>query len=151
MKDKDVKPLEKEETKAYIIIPENELSLPENELSLPENTTKESKVKYSKAKYSNVDAASGYGQHGHVNLTEQEYEDLCKIYLKDTVNEYIERVDAYLHKNPKIKAHSSHYQTLIDWIEKDGVKKKSECSYDIDKIFEIAMTTSPLNNKAVSK
>lgn len=148
---KDYWLLEKEETKAYIIIPENELSLPENELSLPENTTKESKVKYSKAKYSNVDAASGYGQHGHVNLTKQEYDNLCKLYLVATVNEYIERVDSYLHKNPNIKAHASHYQTILDWLEKDGVDKKSEHSYDVDKIFEIAMTSSPFGNKAVSK
>lgn len=37
--------LNSEESKAYIIVSENEHSLPENEHSLPENTTKESKSK----------------------------------------------------------------------------------------------------------
>ena len=110
----------------------------------------QSKVKKSKVKESKVKVCPR-GTYGHVNLTEQEYDDLCTIYLKDTVNQYIERVDSYLHKNPNIKAHASHYQTILDWLEKDGVDKKSAHSYDIDKMFEIAMTTSPFGNKAVSK
>lgn len=40
--------LKKEETKAYIIIPENEHNLSENEHNLSENNTKKSKVKESK-------------------------------------------------------------------------------------------------------
>lgn len=140
---KDYWLLEKEETKAYIIIPENELSLPENELSLPENTTKESKVKYSKAKYSNVDAASGYGQHRHVNLTAQEYDDLCKLYLTATVDKCIEKVDTYLHKHPNIKGYDSHYQTVLDWLEKDGADKKSAHSYDLDLLISHAINNTP--------
>lgn len=148
--------LENEEKSTAVIsatfspISATETAISATEMNITATEMQQSKVNKIKEKESKVNVCP-MGTYGHVNLTEQEYEDLCKVYLKDTVNEYIERVDSYLHKNPNIKAHASHYQTLIDWLEKDGVKKKSECSYDIDKIFEIAMTTSPLNNKAVSK
>lgn len=46
--------LKTEETKAYIVIPENEHNLSENEYNLSENDTKESKVKKSKVKKSKV-------------------------------------------------------------------------------------------------
>lgn len=105
----------------------------------------QSKVKKSKVKESKVNVCPGgtYGQHGHVNLTKQEYDDLCKLYLVATVNEYIERVDSYLHKNPNIKAHASHYQTILDWLEKDGADKKSNHSYDLDLLIKHAMETTP--------
>lgn len=47
-----------ENTRAYIIIPENHHSLPENAYSLPENPTKESKAKKSKVKESKADNMS---------------------------------------------------------------------------------------------
>ena len=47
-----------ENTKAYIIIPENRQSLPENAYSLPENATKESKAKQRKVKESKADTMS---------------------------------------------------------------------------------------------
>ena len=50
--------LSSENTKAYIIIPENRQSLPENAYSLPENATKESKAKQSKVKESKADTMS---------------------------------------------------------------------------------------------
>ena len=50
--------LSPENTKAYIIIPQNCQSLPENAYSLPENATKQSKVKESKVKESKVDSVS---------------------------------------------------------------------------------------------
>ena len=42
-----------EETKAYIVIPENEHNLSENEHNLSENDTKKSKVKESKVNRNN--------------------------------------------------------------------------------------------------
>ena len=127
-----------------------ETAISATEMNITATEMQQSKVNKIKEKESKVNVCPR-GTYGHVNLTEQEYDDLCKLYLKDTVNQYIERVDAYLHKNPNNKAHSSHYQTILDWLEKDGVDKKSAHSYDIDKMFEIAMTTSPFGNKAVSK
>lgn len=146
--------LPKNETNSFIkLYPEenNSENNPNNSENNSDNSKiySQSKVKESKVKESKVNVCP-MGTYGHVNLTEQEYDDLCQLYLIATVNEYIERVDSYLHKNPNIKAHASHYQTLIDWLEKDGVDKKSAHSYDIDKMFEIAMTTSPFD-KAVSK
>lgn len=47
--------LNREETRGYIIVPENTDSLPENDDSLPENTTKQSKANKSKLKQNNRD------------------------------------------------------------------------------------------------
>lgn len=147
--------LSEEDTKGYIkVYPEKDNSKKNNDYSeKKDDCSKEKSDKVNKSKLNeiklNVCPADGYGQHGHVNLTEQEYDDLCKLYLIATVNEYIERVDGYLHKNPNIKAHSSHYQTLIDWLDKDGVVKKSAHSYDLDRLWQHAMD-EPLITKAVN-
>lgn len=112
----------------------------------------QSKVKKSKVKESKVNVCprSTYGQHGHVNLTEQEYDDLCKEYSKADIANYIDRVDDYIHNNPNIKPYKSHYKTLLSWLEKDGVDKKSNHSYDVEMMFDLAMNTSPFD-KVVSK
>lgn len=89
-----------------------------------------------------------YGRY--VKLTEEQHRVLLDEYGSDTLGEYIDRVDSYIEESGK-KPYNNHYRTLKSWLEKDGVKKKSEHSYDIDKMFEIAMTTSPFGNKAVSK
>ena len=89
-----------------------------------------------------------YGRY--VKLTEEQHRVLLDEYGSDTLGEYIDRVDSYIEESGK-KPYNNHYRTLKSWLEKDGVKKKSEHSYDVDKIFEIAMTSSPFGNKAVSK
>lgn len=127
-----------------------ETAISATEMNITATEMQQSKVNKIKEKESKVNVCPR-GTYGHVNLTEQEYDDLCKLYMKDTVNNCIESVDAYLHKKPNVKPYDSHYQTILDWLEKDGADKKSNHSYDIDKMFEIAMTTSPFGNKAVSK
>lgn len=57
--------LNSQETRSYIVIPENTDSLPENGDSLPENATKKSKVKESKEKKSNISEPAAHG--GDVN------------------------------------------------------------------------------------
>ncbi|MEE0982177.1 MAG: hypothetical protein U0K91_10860, partial [Acutalibacteraceae bacterium] len=89
-----------------------------------------------------------YGRY--VKLTEEQHRVLLDEYGSDTLGEYIDRVDSYIEESGK-KPYNNHYRTLKSWLDKDGVKKKSEHSYDVDKIFEIAMTSSPFGNKAVSK
>lgn len=66
--------LKTEETKAYIVIPENEHNLSENEHNLSENDTKESKVKKSKVNINNncampsAEAADTAGENIFITL-----------------------------------------------------------------------------------
>lgn len=66
--------LKTEETKAYIVIPENEHNLSENEYNLSENDTKESKVKKSKVNINNncampsAEAADTAGENIFITL-----------------------------------------------------------------------------------
>lgn len=66
--------LKAEETKAYIVIPENEHNLSENEYNLSENDTKESKVKKSKVNINNncampsAEAADTAGENIFITL-----------------------------------------------------------------------------------
>ena len=126
-----------------ISVTETAISATETDITATE--MQQSKVNKIKEKESKVNVCPGgtYGQHRHVNLTIQEYDDLCKLYLIATVDKYIEKVDTYLHNHPNIKGYDSHYQTVLDWLEKDGVNKKSAHSYDLDLLMKHAMETTP--------
>ena len=152
---KDYWLLKKDETKAYIIVPENTDSLPENTDSLPENTTKYSTVQYSTVQYSNVCAQEpkiseknekSFGKHGHTKLKQDEYISLCDKYGKAVIDKYIEQVDDYV-ENSGRKPYKNHVQTILKWLDDDGVKEQSKPSYDLDLLFEAALNSTPVPKK----
>ena len=82
------------------------------------------------------------GAHHTIHLTEQDYKNLCEKYGKAIIDQYIERIDQYLSTNNK-KPYPNHYQTILKWLESDNVKPSSSPSYDLDEIFQNALTTIP--------
>ena len=57
-----------------------------------------------------------YGTHHLVTLTDAELNGLINTYGKATTEDYIQQLDAYMFSSHK--QYSSHYQTIIRWIEK---------------------------------
>ena len=82
------------------------------------------------------------GAHHTIHLTEQDYKNLCEKYGQAIIDQYIERIDQYLSTNNK-KPYPNHYQTILKWLESDNVKPSSSPSYDVDTIFQHALTTTP--------
>ena len=82
------------------------------------------------------------GAHHTIHLTEQDYKNLCEKYGKAIIDQYIERIDQYLSTNNK-KPYPNHYQTILKWLESDNVKPSSSPIYDVDAIFQHALTTTP--------
>ena len=134
--------LNKDETKAYVVIPSDVNSLSEDVNSLSEDTTKESKVKKSKVKYSVCASTRAYGSHNNIHLTVEQYDALCKDYGKSVTDDYIERCGDYVANSGK-KPYSNHYQTLLNWLTKDGVEKQKQHSYDVEKILAHSKANVP--------
>lgn len=62
-----------------------------------------------------------YGEFGHVRVTETEFKKLQEKYPKTVIDDYIQRLDTYLHNNRthKINGYSTHYATIKLWIDGD--------------------------------
>jgi len=58
-----------------------------------------------------------------VLLTDDEYKKLCDRFGKSVADDYIERLNNYL--GSKGKRYKSHYHTILNWSNKDGVNQKS--------------------------
>ena len=82
------------------------------------------------------------GAHHTIHLTENEYKNLCGKYGQAVIDQYIDKIDQYLTANGK-KPYPNHYQTILKWLESDKVKPSSSPSYDVDAIFQHALTTTP--------
>lgn len=82
------------------------------------------------------------GAHHTIHLTEQEYKNLCGKYGLAVIDQYIDKIDQYLTENGK-KPYPNHYQTIVKWLESDKVKPLPSTSYDVDTIFQHALTTTP--------
>lgn len=84
------------------------------------------------------------GKHNTINITQNQYDDLCDKYGQAVINQYINRIDEYLFENKK-KPYSNHYQTIIKWLESDKIKPLSfaSTSYDLDAIFQKALEDTP--------
>jgi hypothetical protein len=76
-----------------------------------------------------------------VKLTEEQHRVLLDEYGSNTLGEYIDRVDSYIENSGK-KPYNNHYRTLKTWLEKDGVKKKSAHSYDLDLLISHAINNT---------
>ncbi len=80
------------------------------------------------------------GKHNTINITQNQYDELCGKYGQAVINQYINRIDEYLFENKK-KPYSNHYQTIIKWLESDKIKPLSSAStsYDLDALYEHQM------------
>ena len=84
------------------------------------------------------------GKHNTINITQNQYDELCGKYGQAVINQYINRIDEYLFENKK-KPYSNHYQTIIKWLESDKIKPLSfaSTSYNLDAIFQKALEDTP--------
>lgn len=130
---KDYWLLKEDETKAYIIVPENEHNLSENGNNLAENDTKKSKVKESKEKEKNKDIFISLllQDESYYHVTNLELDNLKINYsLIDVENELVKMSKYFeLHQN-KRKSLDDIREYINRWLRKrseefDGVRKNN--------------------------
>ena len=81
---------------------------------------------------------SPFGEFGNVFLSDDEYKSLLDRYGTTATESYIGQLDRYMQKDFAIKARyarRNHYAVVVDWIEKDRVKKKVTTKVDIEQPF----------------
>ena len=81
---------------------------------------------------------SPYCESGNVFLSDDEYKSLLDRYGTTATESYIGQLDRYMQKDFAIKARyarRNHYAVVVDWIEKDRVKKKVTTKVDIEQPF----------------
>lgn len=113
--------LKTEETKAYIVIPENEHNLSENEHNLPENDTKKSKVKESKVNRNNyyampsANAADTAGENIFITLP-----------LNDKSNYSVSKSDVQHYKilYPAVDV-EQQLRSMLGWLEANPSRRKT--------------------------
>lgn len=135
---------------ALVSAPEIPISATETPISVAETpitdaTMQQRKEKESKVKKSKVNVCAStraYGSHNNIHLTEGQYDQLCKAYGKATIDDYIERCSEYV-SNSGRKPYDNHYNTLVNWLKKDGVEKQEQHSYNVDKILAHAKANVP--------
>lgn len=112
--------LKTEETKAYIVIPENEHNLSENEHNLSENDTKKSKVKESKVNRNNyyampsANAADTAGENIFITLP-----------LNDKSNYSVSKSDVQHYKilYPAVDV-EQQLRSMLGWLEANPSRRK---------------------------
>ncbi len=135
---------------ALVSASKNPISATETDVSATETsingvTMQQSKVKESKVKESKVNVCAStraYGSHNNIHLTAEQYELLCKDYGEATIDDYIERCSEYV-SNSGRKPYDNHYNTLVNWLNKDGVEKQKQHSYDVEKILAHSKANVP--------
>lgn len=113
--------LKTEETKAYIVIPENEHNLSENEHNLSENDTKKSKVKESKVNRNNyyampsTNAADTAGENIFITLP-----------LNDKSNYSVSKSDVQHYKilYPAVDV-EQQLRSMLGWLEANPSRRKT--------------------------
>lgn len=113
--------LKTEETKAYIVIPENEHNLSENEHNLSENDTKKSKVKESKVNRNNyyampsANAADTAGENIFITLP-----------LNDKSNYSVSKSDVQHYKIlcPAVDV-EQQLRSMLGWLEANPSRRKT--------------------------
>lgn len=130
---KDYWLLKEDETKAYIIVPENEHNLSENENNLAENDTKKSKVKESKEKEKKTDVFISLllKDESDYQVTFSQLNNLKNIYtLIDVENELV-KMSKYFELHPDKRKSLDDIKSYIDrWLlkrsdEVDGIRKNN--------------------------
>ena len=91
------------------------------------------------AEQSNTEKTA-YGEFSNVFLSQEERAALADKYGESVSEGLINNLSI------KIRAHryaiKDHYATILDWANKDGVKLRSEKSYDLDDFFNAALSRS---------
>lgn len=130
---KDYWLLKEDETKAYIIVPENEHNLSENGNNLAENDTKKSKVKESKEKEKKTDVFISLllKDESDYQVTFSQLNNLKNIYtLIDVENELV-KMSKYFELHPDNRKSLDDIKSYIDrWLlkrsdEVDGIRKNN--------------------------
>lgn len=136
--------LKNEETESFIKVrPENNFS--ENNDNFSENNpcksqnnhTKESKGKKSKEKESKGEESnsapplSTFGEFGHINLTDEQYQKLVQQYGETNIKSYIRKMDDWLELNHR--TYDNCYVKLRQWLDKDGIKKDNNDGFEAEK------------------
>lgn len=81
---------------------------------------------------------SPHGEFGNVFLSDDEHKGLIDRYGTTATESYIGQLDRYMQKDFAVKARyarRNHYAVVVDWIEKDRVKKKVTTKVDIEQPF----------------
>lgn len=130
---KDYWLLKEDETKAYIIVPENEHNLSENGNNLAENDTKKSKVKESKEKEKKTDVFISLllKEESTYQVTFSQLNNFKNIYtLIDVENELV-KMSKYFELHPDNRKSLDDIKSYIDrWLlkrsdEVDGIRKNN--------------------------
>ncbi|WP_294388547.1 DUF4373 domain-containing protein [uncultured Ruminococcus sp.] len=130
---KDYWLLKEDETKAYIIVPENEHNLSENGNNLAENDTKKSKVNESKEKEKKTDVFISLllKDESDYQVTFAQLNNLKNIYtLIDVENELV-KMSKYFELHPDNRKSLDDIKSYIDrWLlkrsdEVDGIRKNN--------------------------
>ena len=109
------------------------VNISQKNANIPEQSrVEESKVKERKEKKSTavLCGALPYAAHDlyhNIQLSENEYAQLCTAFGKHNTDQYIERMSTYQHEHSR--SYSCHYKKLMEWMKKDGIKASS---YDLD-------------------
>lgn len=111
-----------------------------NAAEMQQSKVNKSKLNESKGMCGKNAAETTYGQN--IRLTDSEYSQLCCSYGKKIIDDYISRIDRYIIKSGT-KPYDNHYQTIIEWLEKDNVHAKSAPSFDLHFIEEYAKHNTP--------
>lgn len=134
--------LKSEETKAYIVIPENPHSIPENAHSLPENahSLPENDTKESKGKEKEKESKLKGREKGASPLTPEQEKLLCEEYGKANVAAYKDKLARWKAKR-NIKS-CNEFELLARWLNEDKppVKQeaKAESSFNTEELDRIA-------------
>jgi len=110
---------------AYTLIPINDYINSENVtlIQLMPSINTQSKVKESKRKESNKEKDTPPKNKflGNVLLTNDEHEKLIIDYGKETIGDYIQRLDEYIGSMGYQKKYKNHNMTLRSWLRRDGI------------------------------
>lgn len=110
--------LKTEETKAYIVIPENEHNLSENEHNLSENDTKKSKVKESKENIKQTTFISLRLKNGFYNIPFSILDEYKKSYPSVDVETELLKISKYFEINSEKRKTSQEISLYINkWLK----------------------------------
>lgn len=81
-----------------------------------------------------------HGEFSNVFLSEEEWNALADKYGESVAKRMIDNLSRRI--KAKGYQYEDHYATILDWANKDGVKPRSEKSYDVDDFFAAAVERS---------
>lgn len=130
---KDYWLLKEDETKAYIIVPENEHNLSENGNNLAENDTKKSKVKESKEKEKKTDVFISLllKEESNYQVTFSQLNNFKNIYTSIDVENELVKMSKYFELHPDSRKTLDDIKSYIDrWLlkrsdEVDRIRKNN--------------------------